>query len=80
MVFDLIDMIGRSISTIAFDTDLVIKIYTIILYCILYTIREWHVAFYGDNSRLLHIKNAEQYYIHNSKTYANARNISACIQ
>jgi len=66
-------MIGRSISIIAFGMDLVIKIYTIILYCILYMIREWNIASYGDNSRLLCIKNTEQYYIHNSKTYANAR-------
>ena len=78
---DLIDMIGQSISTIAFDTDLIIKIYTIILYCILYMIREWNIAFYRDNSRLLQIKNTEQYYIYNSKTYAsNAINISTCIQ
>ena len=71
-------MIGRSVSSVAFDTDLVIKIYTIIvyLYCILYMIREC----YEDNSRLLRIKNTEQYYIHNSMTYANARNMSACIQ
>jgi len=32
-------MIGRSISTIAFDTDFVIKIDTIILYFILYIVR-----------------------------------------
>jgi len=51
-LIDLIDMIGQSISTVAFDTDLVIKIYTIILYCILYTIREWNIASYGDNSWL----------------------------
>jgi len=36
-LFDLIYMIDRSISTIALDTDLVIKIYT---YCILYMIKE----------------------------------------
>ena len=35
-------------------------------------IREWNIASYGDNSRLLCIKNTEQYYIHNSKTHANA--------
>jgi len=37
---DLVDMIGRSVSTIEFDTEFVIKIYTILLYCILYMIRE----------------------------------------
>jgi len=57
----LIDMIGRSISTVAFDMELIIKIYTLILYCILllYVIREWNIASYGDNSRLLHVKNTE---------------------
>lgn len=32
-LIDLIDMIGQYVSTIAFDTDLVIKIYTIVVYC-----------------------------------------------
>ena len=36
-------------------------------------ITEWNTASYGDNSLLLCIKNTEQYYIHNKKTYANAR-------
>jgi len=49
-LIDLIYTIGRSVSTIAFDTDLVIKIYMTILYCILYMIREWNITFYGDNS------------------------------
>jgi hypothetical protein len=49
-LIDLIDMIGRSISTVAFHTDLIIKIYTIILYCIWYMIKEWNIASYGDNS------------------------------
>jgi len=53
-----IDIIGQSISRIAFDTD-VIKMYIIILYCILYMIREWNIASNGDNSRLFHIKNTE---------------------
>jgi len=35
---DLIYMIGRSISINAFDMELVIKIYTIILHCIFYMI------------------------------------------
>jgi hypothetical protein len=49
-LIDLIDMIGRSISTIAFDMDLFIEIYTIILYCILYMIREQNIVSYGDYS------------------------------
>jgi len=41
-------MIGQSISTIAFDMDLIIKIHTIILCCISYMIREWNIASYGE--------------------------------
>jgi len=52
-------MIGQSISTIAFGMDLIIKIYTVILYCVLYMIREWNIASYGDNSQLLRVKNTE---------------------
>jgi len=55
----LIDMIGRSISTIAFDAGLVVKMYTIILFCILYVIREWNIASYGDNSWLLCVTNTQ---------------------
>ena len=37
---DLIDMFGQSISIIAFNTELVITIYTIILYCVLYIVHD----------------------------------------
>ena len=43
-------------------------------------IRKMECSFYGDNSQLLCVKNIEQYFIHNSKTYANDRNISAWLR
>jgi len=74
-------MIGPTISTIAFDTDLVIKnIHNHSTLYIVHDKRNGIHFFYRDNSRLLCVKNTEQHFIHNSKTYENARNISADIQ
>jgi len=35
--------------------------------------------FYGDNSRLFYVKNIEQYFIRNCKTYENDGHITACL-
>jgi len=51
----------------------------IILYCILYMIKEDNMASNGDNSRLLHIKILDSTIYINSKTL-QYWNISACVQ
>jgi len=52
-------MIGRSISTVAFDTDLIIRL----IHCqsTLYIVHDKRngTVFYEDNSQLLSVKNTE---------------------
>ena len=73
-------MICRSISTVAFHTGLIIKV--IHYHSTLYIVHDKRNGTVFTKTILICSvsKILKQYFIHNSKTYANDRNISVCIQ